>query len=106
MVMKTDNPTNSSKLRGSCGVRIPIQASIGSWYRPRLRSAGIPLETRKALLGHANDDITTHYSAAELEELINAAEGIVDQGRTETPNLTLSVKRRKKVSEIRKGPAA
>ena len=76
----------------------------------RLRSAGIPLETRKALLGHANDDITTHYSAAELEELINAAEAIVDRGRTETPNLMLIRQRTEesvgKVSAKTKGPAA
>ncbi len=73
----------------------------------RLRSAGIPLETRKALLGHANGDITTHYSAAELEELINATEAIVSRGRTETPNLMLIRQRTKKgvgkVSEIKKG---
>ncbi len=73
----------------------------------RLRSAGIPLETRKALLGHANDDITTHYSAAELQELINAAEAIVSRGRTETPNLMLIRQRTDrsvgKVSEIKKG---
>ncbi len=72
----------------------------------RLRSAGIPLETRKALLGHANGDITTHYSAAELKELINAAEAIVSRGRTETPNLML-IRQRKdrsvgKMSEIKK----
>jgi integrase len=76
----------------------------------RLRSAGVPLETRKALLGHANHDITTHYSAAELEELISAVEAIVSRGRIETPNLMLirqgtdgSVG---KVSAKRKGPAA
>ena len=39
----------------------------------RLRAAGIPLETRKVLLGHRNGDITTHYSAPELEELLEAA---------------------------------
>ena len=76
----------------------------------RLLSAGIPLETRKALLGHANGDITTHYSAAELEELINAAEAIVNRGRTETPNLMLIRQRTDrsvgKVSENNKGPAA
>jgi integrase len=55
----------------------------------RLRSAGVPLETRKALLGHANGDITTHYSAAELQELIQAAERIVDRGGIESPNLML-----------------
>ena len=55
----------------------------------RLRSAGVALETRKALLGHANGDITTHYSAAELQELIQAAERIVDRGGIESPNLML-----------------
>ena len=39
----------------------------------RLRAADVPLETRKVLLGHRNGDITTHYSAPELEELLAAA---------------------------------
>jgi integrase len=55
----------------------------------RLRGAGIPLETRKALLGHANGDITTHYSAAELGELLAAAEKIVNRGVTQSPTLTV-----------------
>ncbi|MBT5218096.1 MAG: tyrosine-type recombinase/integrase [Woeseia sp.] len=75
----------------------------------RLRSAGVPLETRKALLGHANGDITTHYSAAELHELISASESIVSRGRTETPNLMLIRQRNEKtvgkVSEMKKGLA-
>lgn len=40
----------------------------------RLRAAGVPLETRRVLLGHRNGDITTHYSAAEIQELRDAAE--------------------------------
>ncbi len=55
----------------------------------RLRGAGVPLETRKALLGHANGDITTHYSAAELGELLDAAEKITDRGITQSPTLTV-----------------
>ena len=39
----------------------------------RLRTAGVPLETRKVLLGHKSGDITTHYSAPELAELVEAA---------------------------------
>jgi len=39
----------------------------------RLRAADVPLETRKVLLGHRNGDITTHYSAPELEELLAAS---------------------------------
>ena len=76
----------------------------------RLRSAGVSLETRKALLGHANGDITTHYSAAELSELISAVEAIVSRGKQETPNLMLIGQRAEKfvgkVSEKRKGLAS
>ena len=42
----------------------------------RLRAAGVPMETRKALLGHKSGDITTHYSAVEIAELLEAAERV------------------------------
>jgi len=48
----------------------------------------VPLETRKALLGHRNGDITTRYSAPELEELLEAASKVCERksgnGGTET----------------------
>ncbi|HEX9801668.1 MAG TPA: site-specific integrase [Gammaproteobacteria bacterium] len=55
----------------------------------RLRSARVSLETRKVLLGHKNGDITTHYSAAELEELIEAANRVCESNSHKTPTLTL-----------------
>lgn len=39
----------------------------------RLRAAGVTEEDRKALLGHKNGSITSHYSGAELGHLIEAA---------------------------------
>ena len=39
----------------------------------RLRAAGVTEWDRKALLGHKNGSITSHYSAAELDQLIDAA---------------------------------
>ncbi len=67
---------------------------------------GVPLETRKALLGHADGDITTHYSQAELGELLAAAEKVSQRGLTEAPTLTV-IKRETggvgKLSEIKKG---
>ena len=39
----------------------------------RLRAAGVTLENQKALLGHKNGSITSHYSTAELGQLIEAA---------------------------------
>ena len=38
----------------------------------RLRAAGITEEDRKALLGHKNGSITSHYSGVELGQLIDA----------------------------------
>ncbi len=40
----------------------------------RLRAAGVHRETRSVLLGHKTRDVTTHYSAAEFNELIDAAQ--------------------------------
>jgi hypothetical protein len=67
------------------------------------------LETRKALLGHSDGDITTHYSAAELNELKKAVEKIVDQCVAQTPTLTVVRRSRTivgKVSEKEKGSAS
>ncbi len=43
-------------------------------FARRLRLAGVPLETRKALMHHIDGDITVHYSPAEVGELIDAVE--------------------------------
>ena len=55
----------------------------------RLRAAGVPLETRKALLGHRNGDITTHYSAPELEELLEAANRVCEEQSGKSPALVV-----------------
>lgn len=78
---KAKLPTQSGILKGVHNLR--------HTFGRRLRSAGVPLETRKALLGHAHGDITTHYSAAELNELLKAANKIVKRGKSQSPTLTL-----------------
>jgi integrase len=55
----------------------------------RLRAAGVSLETRKVLLGHTTGDITSHYSAPELAELIEAANRVCAAQSGKTPALTL-----------------
>ncbi len=55
----------------------------------RLRAAGVPLETRKVLLGHRNGDITTHYSAPELQELLDAVNLVCDGKSGKTPALVI-----------------
>jgi integrase len=39
----------------------------------RLRAAGVGLEDRQDLLGHKSSRMTTHYSAAEIGNLVDAA---------------------------------
>lgn len=89
------------------GIRRGVHNLRHSFGR-RLRGAGVSLETRKLLLGHASGDITTHYSAAELSELLNAAEKIVDRSTASAPTLTI-IKRSQeavgKMSEKEKGLA-
>lgn len=46
----------------------------------RLRAAGVSFEDRQDLLGHRSGRITTHYSAAELAKLIEAANSVCDRG--------------------------
>ena len=55
----------------------------------RLRAGGVSLETRRVLLGHKNGDITTHYSAPEIADLIEAAERVCGQNSRKSPELTL-----------------
>ena len=45
----------------------------------RLRAAGVSFEDRQDLLGHKSGRITTHYSAAELQNLIEAANRVCEQ---------------------------
>ena len=53
------------------------RACLKHTFGRRLRTAGVPLETRKVLLGHKSGDITSHYSAPELAELIRAANTVL-----------------------------
>jgi integrase len=55
----------------------------------RLRAAGVSFEDRQDLLGHRSGRITTHYSQAELESLITAAEKVCSLPSRKTPALVL-----------------
>ena len=44
----------------------------------RLRTAGAPFEHRQSLLGHKAAHVTTHYSAADMENLISYAQQACD----------------------------
>jgi len=55
----------------------------------RLRAAGVSMEDRQDLLGHKSSRITTHYSGAELSNLIAAADKVCALGSRKSPAITL-----------------
>jgi integrase len=57
-------------------------------YGRRLRAAGVSFEDRQDLLGHRSGRITTHYSQAELTNLIEASEKVCDSESRKTPAST------------------
>jgi len=54
----------------------------------RLRAAGVSFEDRQDLLGHRSGRITTHYSQAELTNLIAAAEKVCATESRKSPATT------------------
>jgi integrase len=54
----------------------------------RLRAAGVSFEDRQDLLGHRSGRITTHYSQAELTNLIEAADKVCETESRKTPATT------------------
>ncbi len=52
----------------------------------RLRAADVRYEERQDLLGHRSGRITTHYSAAELGNLIEAANRVCEGGPAKVPH--------------------
>jgi len=85
------NINNSAwkRARVSVGLRQVRVHDLKHTFGRRLRAAGVPLETRKVLLGHKNGDITTHYSAPELEELIEAVNKVCTEKSGKSPALVM-----------------
>ena len=77
--------TSWKKARARVGLKQVRVHDLRHTFGQRLRSAGVPLEDRKALLGHKCADITTHYSAPELAKVIEYAQRVCE----ERPNTVL-----------------
>jgi hypothetical protein len=54
-----------------------------------LRTTGVGFEDRKLLLGHKAGHVTTHYSAPEIEALIQASEKVCELGARKSHALTV-----------------
>jgi integrase len=71
--VKFMNNSAWQKARNETGLTQVRVHDLKHTFGRRLRAAGVALETRRVLLGHKSGDITTHYSAPELAELVEAA---------------------------------
>ena len=94
--VKTINNTAWKRARETVDLPQVRVHDLKHTFGRRLRAAGVPNETRKVLLGHKNSDITTHYSAPELEELLEAAHRVCGDKSGKTP--ALAVLKQKAVS--------
>lgn len=75
-----------SNMPGFANIRVH---DLKHTFGRRLRAAGVQLETRKVLLGHKNGDITSHYSAPEIDELLEAANRVCRGKSGKSPAMTL-----------------
>ena len=73
--------TGWKKARNRAGLPHLRVHDLRHTFGHRLRAAGVPLEDRKALLGHTVGDITTHYSAPDFSRLLEYVERICDRDR-------------------------
>jgi len=83
--IETMNNTSWQKARQRAKVPQVRVHDLKHTFGRRLRAAGVSFEDRQDLLGHKSGRITTHYSAAELSNLIEAAEKACQQGSRKSP---------------------
>lgn len=72
------NNTAWRKARKAVGLDTLRVHDLKHTYGRRLRAVGVQLEDRQDLLGHKSSKITSHYSAAQLGNLIEASNKIVN----------------------------
>ena len=64
-----------------------VQILVDLWLKQDLSPGTI--KNRMNCLGHRNGDITTHYSAPELEELLAAANKVCEEKSGKSPALVM-----------------
>jgi integrase len=91
--VETMNNTAWQSARSRAGLPQVRVHDLKHTFGRRLRAAGVSFEDRQDLLGHKSGRITTHYSAAELENLIAAAEKVCEDGSRKSPALVVLKKK-------------
>jgi integrase len=77
------------KARERAGLPLVRVHDLKHTFGRRLRAAGVSFEDRQDLLGHKSGRITTHYSQAELENLVTAANKVCNQNARKMPTLVM-----------------
>jgi hypothetical protein len=85
--VETMNNTSWQNARKRAGLPQVRVHDLKHTFGRRLRAAGVSFEDRQDLLGHKSGRITTHYSAAELSNLLEAAEKACRAGSRKSPAL-------------------
>ncbi len=91
------NNSTWQRARKTVGLSCVRVHDLKHTFGRRLRAARVCFEDRQDLLGHKSERLTTHYSSAELHNLIESANKACD--RSQGPALTL-LKINKKVGYV------
>ena len=95
--------TGWKKARQQTGLRQVRVHDLKHTFGRRLSEAGVSFEDRQDLLGHKSGRITTHYSSAELQNLIEAANKVCAINQENSAALTIL--RTSGIYSSRKSPA-
>lgn len=82
----TINNTAWQSARRRAGLEHVRLHDLKHTFGRRLCAAGVSLEDRQDLLGHRSGRVTTHYSAAELGNLLETANRVCDGGPAKLPH--------------------
>jgi len=87
--IETMNNNGWQEARKRAGLTQVRMHDLKHTFGRRLRAAGVSFEDRQDLLGHPSGRITTHYSAAELANLIDAANRVRESSDRKMPTLVM-----------------
>lgn len=83
------NNSSWKRVRRNVGLSQVRVHDLKHTFGRRLRAAGVNYEDRQDLLGHKSGRITTHYSAAQLLNLIEAANRVCGKNSRKGPALVM-----------------
>jgi integrase len=80
----TMNNTAWQRARREVGLQPVRIHDLRATFACRLRAAGVPVEDREVLLGHANHSMAGHYASADVGRLLKQANLVLNREETRT----------------------